>query len=153
MPPESFGERSPFALSGGEARRVAIAGVLAMRPRYLLLDEPTAGLDVRGRTAVLGGLERARPEVGIVVVTHDAEEFLGEADRVLVLADGAAAFAGSASELLADPAPLVDAGVGLPPLIEAQLLARTAGCRIDRISASPGEAAEQIAAARGRGRG
>jgi energy-coupling factor transport system ATP-binding protein len=153
MPPESFGERSPFALSGGEARRVAIAGVLAMRPRYLLLDEPTAGLDVRGRTAVLGGLERVRPEVGIVVVTHDAEEFLGEADRVLVLADGAAAFAGSASELLADPAPLVDAGVGLPPLIEAQLLARTAGCRIDRISASPGEAAEQIAAARGRGRG
>ncbi len=152
LDPDAFGPRSPFALSGGEARRVAIAGVLAMRPRYLLLDEPTTGLDVRGREAVLGGLERIRREVGIVVVTHDAEEFLGQADRVLLLADGAPAFSGTADELVADPSPLVDAGVGLPPLIEAQVLARQAGCLIDRLSALPTEAAEQIAIAYRRGR-
>ena len=100
---EKFGPRSPFALSGGEARRVAIAGVLAMRPRYLLLDEPTAGLDVRGRGAVLEALERVRAEVGVVVVSHDAEEFLERADRVLVLDGGEQRFLGTPAELLADP--------------------------------------------------
>jgi energy-coupling factor transport system ATP-binding protein len=153
LDPDSFGPRSPFALSGGEARRVAVAGVLAMHPRYLLLDEPTAGLDVRGRAAVLEGLERSATEVGIIVVTHDAEEFLGRADSVLVLTEGAPGFAGSPSELLSDPTPLVRAGVGLPPLIEAQVLAREAGCRIGRLSAQPREAAEQIAAAYERERG
>jgi energy-coupling factor transport system ATP-binding protein len=152
LDPGSFGPRSPFALSGGEARRVAIAGVLAMRPSYLLLDEPTAGLDVRGRAAVAGGLERIRHEVGIVVVTHDAEEFLGQADRVLVLAAGIPVFSGTSDELLTDPSPLEDAGVGLPPLVEVQVLAREAGYVIDRLSPLPCEAADRIATAHQRGR-
>ena len=80
---DEYGARSPFALSGGEARRAAIAGVLAMRPRYLLLDEPTAGLDARGRAAVRDDRARERERCGVVVVSHSAEEFLGEADRVL----------------------------------------------------------------------
>lgn len=153
LDPEAFGDRSPFGLSGGEARRVAIAGVLAMRPRYLLLDEPTAGLDSSGRTAVLAALARVRTSVGTVVVSHDAEEFLGEADRVLVLAEGSPAFSGSSAELLDDPATLVSAGVGLPPLIETQLLARAAGCGTPRLVATPIEAAEEMAAAWAKGRG
>ncbi|TLM80460.1 MAG: ATP-binding cassette domain-containing protein, partial [Actinobacteria bacterium] len=83
LPPAVFGARSPFSLSGGEARRAALAGVLAMRPRYLLLDEPTAGLDARGRRAVREAVARVREGgVGVVVVSHDADEWLAAADRV-----------------------------------------------------------------------
>ncbi len=88
LDPQLFGERSPFSLSGGEARRAAIAGVLAMQPRYLLADEPTAGLDAPGRSALRRLLLDARSRAGVVVVSHTAEEFLGAADRVLVLSDG-----------------------------------------------------------------
>ena len=96
LDPDILRRRSPFALSGGEARRAAIAGVLAMRPRYLLLDEPTAGLDARGRPAVRDVVRGMRASAGVVVVSHSAEEFLGEADRVLVLAHGAAGVRGEA---------------------------------------------------------
>ncbi len=151
LDPDAFRERSPFALSGGEARRVAIAGVLAMRPSYLLLDEPTAGLDARGRAAVRQALERIRDEVGIVVVSHDAEEFLGEAGDVLVLEDGTTAYSGTVAQLLAEPSPLRESGVGLPPLLEAQVLAAELGCAPRQLAATPEAAASLIAEALGRG--
>lgn len=89
-------ERSPFSLSGGEMRKVALAGVLALRPSYLVLDEPTAGLDPEARESFREDLEIIRKlRVGIVVVTHDLDEFLPLAEKVVLLKEGKLAFAGS----------------------------------------------------------
>lgn len=127
LDPQTYGDRSPFALSGGEARRAAIAGVLAMSPSYLLLDEPTAGLDARGRRAVREVIRAMRQSGGVVVVSHSAEEFLGEADRVLVLASGEAAFAGDSSDLVAEPSAFSAAGLIAPDVLRFQMLARERG--------------------------
>jgi energy-coupling factor transport system ATP-binding protein len=132
--PASFAARSPFTLSGGEARRAALAGVLAMSPRYLLLDEPTSGLDAAGRHTVSEAIARVRMTAGVVVVTHDAGEFLGCADHVLVLSEGAAVFSGTVEELLSAADGLESAGVWTPPEhIRAQLLAQ----RLGRIAGPP----------------
>jgi energy-coupling factor transport system ATP-binding protein len=127
LDPEAYGPRSPFALSGGEARRAAIAGVLAMRPRYLLLDEPTAGLDSRGRAAVREVVRGMRASAGVVVVSHSAEEFLGEADRVVVLAQGRQVFTGDARGLVSDPSPFEAAGLLAPDVLRFQMIARAEG--------------------------
>jgi energy-coupling factor transport system ATP-binding protein len=148
LDPEAFGFRSPFALSGGEARRVAVAGVLAMSPAYLLLDEPTAGLDGPGREAVFAAVASARSDAGVVVVTHDPEEWLGVADTVLVLGAGSPVFLGHVAELLADPVPLHSAGLCPPPVLETQYLARARGFVLPFISLDPAIAAEGLAAAR-----
>lgn len=149
LDPDAFSARSPFALSGGEARRVALAGVLAMRPRYLLLDEPTAGLDGSGRDAVLEAIETVRPITGIVVVTHDAEEFLGRADIALLLAGGAAAFYGPAAELIEDPSLLDATGLRAPEILRALASARDSGLFVPEMSLDPVRAAELLADALG----
>jgi len=93
----------PHTLSAGQRQRVAIAGVLAMRPRYMVLDEPTSLLDPRGRREVLAVLEelRDREAIGVVYITHIIEEVV-RADKVLVLKDGVVLRAGPPRELLAD---------------------------------------------------
>ena len=149
LPHEQFGERSPFTLSGGEARRAAIAGVVAMRPRYLLADEPTAGLDAEGRASVREILRDVGPDTGVVIVTHDAEEFLAEADAVLVLCSGSPVFSGARSRIVADPAPLLAAGLLPPEVLLAQLLAREAGAQLEEFTLDPLEAAQNLARARG----
>lgn len=153
LDPALYGERSPFALSGGEARRVALAGVLAMRPAYLLLDEPTAGLDARGREAVLSVLERIAANTGIVIVTHDAEEFLVGADDVLVLDGGTTAFYGPIEGLLEQAAPLEAAGLRIPEVIRVLVDARRAGYPVSEITADPIKGARILATALQEGRG
>jgi energy-coupling factor transport system ATP-binding protein len=89
LDPKAFFHRSPFSLSGGEMRRLAIAGILAMRPAFLLLDEPTAGLDAEGRAFVHALIARlVRATAGVVVVSHDVEEFESRAQTHLELRDG-----------------------------------------------------------------
>lgn len=149
LDPVRFGERSPFALSGGEARRAAIAGALAMRARYLLLDEPTAGLDVRGRSAVVDAVTAERAHAGVVVVTHDPEDFLVHADRVLALSRGACAFSGSVFDLLEQPERYEAAGLSLPELVQVQRAARERGIAIPRIELDPRAAAAGVLAGRG----
>ena len=87
---ESFYEQSPFELSGGQKRRVAIAGVLAMHPEVLILDEPTAGLDPRGRDEILGQIEKLHRERGmtIILVSHSMEDVAHYADRLIVMNHG-----------------------------------------------------------------
>ena len=87
---ESFYEQSPFELSGGQKRRVAIAGVLAMQPEVLILDEPTAGLDPRGRDEILGQIEKLHRERGmtIILVSHSMEDVARYADRLIVMNHG-----------------------------------------------------------------
>jgi energy-coupling factor transporter ATP-binding protein EcfA2 len=89
LPEASFGGRHPYSLSGGEARRLALAGVLAMRPRLLLLDEPFVGLDPASRRDVVAILERLRDDgITLVLVTHDVDLAWRLCDRRLVLAGG-----------------------------------------------------------------
>lgn len=90
LDPERFSERSPFELSGGERRRAAIAGVLAMHPKYLILDEPMAGLDPLGRREILSLLEKLRSESGctIIMISHSMDDIANHATKVLVLDQG-----------------------------------------------------------------
>jgi energy-coupling factor transport system ATP-binding protein len=147
----AFSDRSPFTLSGGEARRVAIAGVLAMRTPYLLLDEPTAGLDSHGRRAVLEAIRRTSAHTGILVVTHDAEEFLPWVDRVIALHEGRVLFEGAPAALAEEPALWAGAGLALPQLVLAQHLARQRGVHMPTIALDVEGAARALAAGKAEG--
>ncbi len=147
LDPDTFGGRSPFTLSGGEARRAALAGVLAMRPSYLLLDEPTSGLDAAGRTSVMQAIEAIRSTTALAIVTHDAEEFLTSAESVLILDGGRPAFSGPTASLVADPAPLARAGLRAPDVLRAQLLARDAGAILPELTLDPVRCADALYAA------
>ena len=151
LDPAVFGRRSPFTLSGGEARRVALAGVLAMDPAYLLLDEPTAGLDTAGRRAVLDAVRAARDRAGVVVVTHDAEELLGEADRVVILADGEVVHSGPSADVVADPRPFAASGLLAPDVLRAQLLVADRGASMPPFALDVAVAAAALDAATGGG--
>ncbi len=146
---EQYAERSPFALSGGEARRAAIAGVLAMQPAYLLADEPSAGLDAPGRRAVRDLLCAQRERAGIVVVSHSAQEWLGAADRVVLLSAGRVSWQGTAEALVADPEQYRRAGLRAPDVVEVQRLARAAGHALDHYELDPLEAARALLAGGG----
>lgn len=118
---QQFRDRSPFSLSGGEARRVAIASILAMQPRFMLFDEPSAGLDFKGRAFLHRLIENLLAQgVGIVVVSHDLDEFLPRAHTALILENAYVAWKGSTKQLIADPYPLENAGLHLPPILAFQ---------------------------------
>lgn len=149
LEPAVYGPRSPFGLSGGEARRGAIAGALAMGARYLLLDEPTAGLDAEGRRAVRAALAAERASSGVVVVTHDPAEFLDDASHVIALAGGGVAFSGGVDALYGDPSAYEGAGLALPPIVRVQLLARGRGMSLPEVTLDADTAARALLAARG----
>ena len=149
LDPDTYGDRSPFALSGGEARRAAIAGVLAMNPRYVLADEPTSGLDASGRRAVGEVLIAACAHAGVVIVTHSPEEFLDVADAVVILSGGRCVWSGRTGELLAEPQVLVRAGLDVPGVLAVQDRLASAGVVIARPLLDPELAAGTIAAAMG----
>ena len=113
---DKYSERSPFELSGGQMRRVAIAGVLAMRPAVLILDEPTAGLDPRGRDRILSMLEElhTRENVTIVMVSHSMDDMARLASRLIVMADGKIIASGPPREIFAQEEMMVSAGLGVP---------------------------------------
>lgn len=101
---ESYLNRSPFSLSGGEKRRVAIASILSMRPKILVLDEPTSGLDPLGREEILKLIKRLKEEknVTIVLVSHSMEDVLSLVDRVYVLNNGKVVFEGDTISIFKD---------------------------------------------------
>ena len=110
-----YAQRSPFELSGGQMRRVAIAGVLAMEPEVLILDEPTAGLDPRGRDRILTMLEELHREGGtIVMVSHSMDDVARLATRVIVLAHGELVMTGTPREIFARPERMEEIGLGVP---------------------------------------
>ncbi|MCS7283261.1 MAG: energy-coupling factor transporter ATPase [Anaerolineae bacterium] len=124
LDPEAFGARTPFALSGGEMRRVALASVLALLPRVLILDEPTAGLDPRGREDLLARLDAWQRETGatLVVVSHHLDEVARLVERVVVLQEGRVVADGPARALLGDGNLWRSLGLAPPPevaLLEA----------------------------------
>ena len=113
---EKYSERSPFELSGGQMRRVAIAGVLAMKPAVLILDEPTAGLDPRGRDRILTMLEELhrRENTTIVMVSHSMGDMARLATRLVVMAEGKILASGTPREIFAQEEMMVSAGLGVP---------------------------------------
>lgn len=113
---ESFMERSPFDLSGGQMRRVAIAGVLAMEPEVLVLDEPTAGLDPAGRREIMNMFNQLHIDNGltIVLVTHQMNDVATYADHVVILEKGTVVRMGPPSEIFQDAAWLQEKQLGLP---------------------------------------
>jgi energy-coupling factor transport system ATP-binding protein len=115
---ESVLEKSPFELSGGQKRRVAIAGVLAMKPSILILDEPTAGLDPRGRDEIFGFITEIHESMGITVilVSHNMEDIARLVDRVIVINDGKIEMDGPVDEIFADVERLEDIGLSAPPV-------------------------------------
>jgi energy-coupling factor transport system ATP-binding protein len=112
---DRYADRSPFSLSGGERRRVALAGIIAMEPSVVVLDEPTAGLDPAGREEILGFLECWHAKgTTIVMVSHSMEDVAAYADRVLVLKDGAVFLHGTPAEVFAHAVELHEIGLGVP---------------------------------------
>ncbi|MBQ6976449.1 MAG: energy-coupling factor transporter ATPase [Selenomonadaceae bacterium] len=111
----SLKKLSPFELSGGQRRRAAIAGILALKPKYLILDEPTAGLDPRVRKNFLAEIQRLHKSgVTIILVTHSMEDIATLAERVLVLTDGEILFEGTPRKLFTKAEILTRAGLELP---------------------------------------
>jgi cobalt/nickel transport system ATP-binding protein len=123
-----LGGRPIHMLSHGQRRRAALAGILAMRPRALVLDEPTAGLDAQGARSLLSSLDRlVASGRSVVYSTHDADLAYAWSDRVVIVDEGAAIAAGGSEQVLADETALARAGLGVPTALRIGLHARALG--------------------------
>ncbi|GMG71667.1 MULTISPECIES: energy-coupling factor ABC transporter ATP-binding protein [Priestia] len=121
--PEDILTRSPFDLSGGQMRRVAIAGILAMNPNVLILDEPTAGLDPRGRQEIMNMIYRLHKEKGLttILVTHSMEDAAMYADELIVMNKGTIAMKGSPREVFGQHTQLKEYGLDVPESLRFML--------------------------------
>lgn len=113
---ETYKDKSPFELSGGQKRRVAIAGVVAMEPKVLILDEPTAGLDPKGRDDILGNIKELHNEYNmtIILVSHSMEDVAKLATRILVMDKGKCILNGTPSKIFKEINTLESVGLGVP---------------------------------------
>ena len=123
---EALFERSPLELSGGQKRRIAIAGVIAMRPEVLILDEPTAGLDPAGRTQILDNIFRYREKSGatVMIVSHSMDDVARFAERIIVFHEGTVAMDGTPPEVFSHAQELVEIGLNVPKASELALALR-----------------------------
>ncbi len=126
-------DKSPFELSGGQKRRVAIAGVIAMEPSVLILDEPTAGLDPVGVEAILGNIRdyHQATNATIIMVSHSMEEVARSVDRLVVVNDGTLPFSGTPREVFRHGDELEAMGLGVPQITRVFLRLRQLGADID----------------------
>ena len=143
---ETYYRRSPFELSGGQKRRVAIAGVLAMEPEVLILDEPTAGLDTRGRDEILDQIARLHTErhMTIILVSHSMEDVARYADRLLVMNHGKKVFDGAPREVFSHYKELEAMGLAAPQVTYLVHDLKDRGIPIDESITTVEEAREAI---------
>lgn len=143
---EEFASRSPFELSGGQKRRVAIAGVLAMQPDILILDEPTAGLDPKAHTEILDMVCKIKEsrKTTILLVSHNMDDIARLCDKVLVMDHGRLILSGSPREVFAKSGLLKEIGLGLPEASELIEQMRSLGAKIEENVLFPQEAADAI---------
>ena len=130
---EAMLDKSPFELSGGQKRRVAIAGVIAMEPKVLVLDEPTAGLDPRGRDDILARIQdyhRAK-HASVVLVSHSMEEIARNVDRIVVLSDSHVLMEGAPRQVFARAHELEQVGLDIPQVTKVALALRQRGLPVD----------------------
>ncbi|MCI7263867.1 MAG: energy-coupling factor transporter ATPase [Clostridiaceae bacterium] len=143
---ESFYEKSPFELSGGQKRRVAIAGVLAMRPEMMILDEPTAGLDPQGRDEILDQIERLNRQHGltILLVSHSMEDVARYVDRIMVMNHGEKVFDDTPREVFKHYKELEQIGLAAPQITYVVQELREKGVDIDDTITTIEEARDAI---------
>ncbi|HDN78889.1 MAG TPA: energy-coupling factor transporter ATPase [Chloroflexi bacterium] len=141
---ERFKDRYTFSLSGGEMRRAAIAGVLALRPKILILDESTSGLDPRGRSDLLRRIKELHEKEGltIIFVSPNMEDMAELVDRIYILADGQVVMSGTPREIFSQPEELYRLGLGIPQVTEVMhaLRARGKNVRVDVLTVVEAEA-------------
>lgn len=133
--PESILECSPFDLSGGQKRRVAIAGVIAMEPELLILDEPTAGLDPQGREEILENIARYRREknAGIIMVSHSMSDVARMSERILVMNKAHLAFDASPTEVFQHAWELQEMGLDIPPITRIFMQLKDQGLNVEPV--------------------
>ena len=126
-------QKSPFDLSGGQKRRAAIAGVIAMEPNVLILDEPTAGLDPRGRESILQNIRdyQAAQHAAVVMVSHSMEEIASNVDRLLVMNHGQNVMNGTPAEVFSHAEELVEMGLAIPKMTQLFLALKRRGVPVD----------------------
>lgn len=144
---EEILEKSPFDLSGGQMRRVAIAGVLAMEPDVIVLDEPTAGLDPRGRREVMDmfyALHKER-QLSTILVTHSMEDAARYADQIVIMQQGKVVKKGTPEEIFSAPVELVEMGLDVPEVVRFQLkFEEKMGIKLDKIYLSIEELSDAV---------
>lgn len=152
---DAFAERSPFQLSGGQMRRVAIAGVIALKPEYLVLDEPSAGLDPRGREEIFSQIMHLYNKTGIAVimVSHNMEEIARMASRLIVMNQGQVSLDGTPRDIFQNgTACLQEAGVDVPRITALMRYLKKQGLTVDDTVITAEQGVESILSAMGRGR-
>lgn len=125
-------DKSPFELSGGQKRRAAIAGVLAMRPEVLVLDEPAAGLDPMGRSSIFNGIQNYEKTTGaaVIIVSHSMDDMAKYCENVIVLSNAAIAMSGKRNEVFARGNELESIGLGVPQITRLMLRLRDMGVEV-----------------------
>lgn len=143
---ESMFDKSPFDLSGGEKRRVAIAGVMAMEPEVLIMDEPAAGLDPRGRRTILELIKNYREKTGstVIIVSHSMEDVASIAERILVLNHGKVALYGSVDEVFSHDDELKNMGLNIPQITRIFSELNRFGFNLSRSTYTVDDAAKEI---------
>ena len=150
--PEELFYQPPFDLSGGQKRRVAIAGVLAMHPEVLILDEPTAGLDPAGRDEILGLLAQMKRELGItiILVSHSMEDVAEYVDRLFVMNGGELMYEGAPKDVFRHYKELEEVGLAAPQVTYLMHELKEKGLNVDLDATTVDEAKQTILAALGR---
>lgn len=146
---EEFYGHSPFELSGGQKRRVAIAGVLAMKPEVLILDEPTAGLDPKGRDDILDQIAKLHQESGltVILVSHSMEDIAKYVDRIIVMNQGAVMFDAAPKEVFRHYKELEQVGLAAPQVTYIMHRLKERGMDVDTDATTVEEAKEAIVSA------
>ncbi|GKV55089.1 energy-coupling factor transporter ATP-binding protein EcfA2 [Sporosarcina sp. NCCP-2222] len=147
LPPD-VAQKSPFDLSGGQMRRVAIAGVLAFNPSVLILDEPTAGLDPRGRKEIMELFHRLHVEENLttILVTHSMEDAARYADQVLVMHDGRSVLSGTPEEVFGQAEELASYRLGVPRSVQFQRdFEKLTGTQLGRLALTEEQLAKEMA--------
>ena len=143
---EELLQRSPFDLSGGQKRRAAIAGIIAMRPDILVLDEPAAGLDPRGRESIFSNIKDYQQKSGktVVIVSHSMEDMARYCDRLIVMSKGKVMLEGECAEVFAKSSSLMEVGLDIPQITKLMLMLKERGIDIDCGMYTVEDAFEQI---------
>ncbi len=144
--PDEYFYQSPFELSGGQKRRVAIAGVLAMKPKVLILDEPTAGLDPKGREEILDMIKKLQKETGltVILVSHSMDDVAEYVDRIIVMNKGSVMYDDTPKEVFKNYKQLEEVGLSAPQVTYIMHALKEKGLNVNTTATTIEEAAEEI---------